>query len=212
MNTLTHSDPPPTLEEIWRLFRETDRKFQETDRQFKETDRKFQETDRQFKETDRKFQETDRQFKKTDDKLNKLEKLFTSQWGKLVESLVEGALVRIFNERGIPIQYTYTRVKGTHEGKQWEIDIVAKNGDAVIMVEVKTTLRPDDVKEFLEDLAQVKTWMREYSGNNVYGAVAYLSADAEAERMAQNRGLFVIKATGDSAYLENPPDFVPQAY
>ncbi|MFZ1830112.1 MAG: hypothetical protein WAW42_15420 [Candidatus Competibacteraceae bacterium] len=53
-----------TYEEVWALFRETDRKFQESrvesDRRFQETDRKFQETDHKFQETDRKFQETER--------------------------------------------------------------------------------------------------------------------------------------------------------
>jgi len=84
--------------------------FQETDRQLKETDRilteKFQETDRilteRFQETDRilteRFQETDRmlstKFSETDKKIRKLDQLFTSQWGKLVDSLVEGDLVK----------------------------------------------------------------------------------------------------------------------
>ncbi len=184
MSTLSHSEPAPTLEEVWRLFKETDRKFQETDRKFQETDIK----------------------------LNKLEKLFTSQWGKLVESLVEGALIKIFNQRGIPVQHTYTRAKGNHQGRSWEVDIVAKNGEAVIIVEVKTTLRPDDVKRFIDKLPHIKTWMREYAGNIVYGAMAYLNAEAGAEKMAQNKGLFVIKATGDSAYLENPADFVARIY
>jgi hypothetical protein len=177
MSTISHPEPAPTLEEVWRLFRETDRKFQETD-----------------------------------SKLNKLEKLFTSQWGKLVESLVEGALLDIFNQRGILVQHTSTRNKGNYQGNSWEVDIVAKNGDAVIIVEVKTTLRPDDVKDFMDKLPQIKNWMREYAGNTVYGAMAYLSAEAGAEKMAQNKGLFVIKATGDSAYLENPADFVARTY
>ena len=83
----------PSLDDVWRLFQETDRKFQETGRLLKE----------QSQETDRKFQETDR-------KLNQLEKLFTSQWGRLMESLVEGDLVKILTQRGIPIADTTTRL------------------------------------------------------------------------------------------------------
>ncbi|MCX6153853.1 MAG: hypothetical protein NT007_06830, partial [Candidatus Kapabacteria bacterium] len=56
---------------------------------------KFQET--------RQMKETDRQMKKSDKKLNKLEDLFTSQWGRLMESLVRGDLVPILNNRGIPV-------------------------------------------------------------------------------------------------------------
>ena len=64
-----------TAQDVWKMFEETNRKFNETDRQFKETDRKFQETDRQFKETDRKFQETDRQFKEGALRLQETERL-----------------------------------------------------------------------------------------------------------------------------------------
>ncbi len=45
-------------DEIWALFRETDRRIQALTQKFEETDRKFQETDRQFKETDRKLAES----------------------------------------------------------------------------------------------------------------------------------------------------------
>ena len=37
-----------TLDEVWALFRETDRKFQETDQRMKETDQRMKETDRQI--------------------------------------------------------------------------------------------------------------------------------------------------------------------
>jgi len=201
-----------TLEEVWRLFKETDRQFKETDRQFKETDRQFKETDRQFKETDRQFKETDRRFKETDKKLNRLERLFTSQWGKLVESLVDGGLVALLNGRGIPVDHTVTRAKGRRRGMNWEFDIIAKNGREVVVVEVKTTLRPDDVKDFLDALKSFKGWMPEYAENVVYGAVAFLSVEAKADVMAQRVGLFVIRATGDGATLLNAEDFEPRKW
>ncbi|MCP4701433.1 MAG: hypothetical protein GY862_31945 [Gammaproteobacteria bacterium] len=209
MTALVSTELAPTLEEVWRLFKETDRRFKETDLTLKES---FQETERRFQETDRQFQETDRQFRQTDRKLNKLDRLFTSQWGKLVESLVEGALVNVFNERGIPVQHTVCRAHGVYKGDPWELDIIAKNGHEVIVVEVKTTLRPDDVKKFLKKLKRVKRWMSEYADNTLYGAVAWITADAGAEQMAQNKGLFSIKAVGDSARIENIEDFTPRVY
>lgn len=82
----------------------------------------------------------------------------------------------------------------------------------MIIVEIKTTLRPDDVKDFLKKLPQMKTWLKEYANNTLYGAMAYLSADAGAEQLAKSRGLFVIKATGDSAIIESPSIFTPRIY
>ncbi len=172
----------------------------------------FDDVKEMFKETDRRMKETDRQMKATDRKLKELESLFNTQWGRLIESLVDGAVVKIFNQWGIPIESTTTRTKGIYQGNNWELDIVAKNGNAVIIIEVKTTLRPDDVKKHLKKLPMVKTWMREYTNNHAYGAVAYLTGSAGAAQMAENQGLFVIKATGDSAYITNAHNFEPKIY
>ena len=72
------SQTNPTLDDVWRLFQETDRKFQETERLMKES---ALETERFMKES---AQETNRKFQETDQKLKQLEKLFTSQWGRLM--------------------------------------------------------------------------------------------------------------------------------
>ena len=65
----------------------------------------FQEIKQSFQETDRRFQETkemlERESRISDRKLRKLESLFTGQWGKLVESLVEGKLVELLKEKMI---------------------------------------------------------------------------------------------------------------
>lgn len=201
------------ISDIAEAQKETDRQFRETDRKFQETDRKFQETDRQIKETDLQIKETDLQIKETSREINELKKLFTSQWGKLMESLVEGDLVNLLNARGIAITDTTTRLKGKRaDGGNYEFDILAHNGEEVVVVEVKTTLRPDDVKAFIAKLDRFKQWLPRYASNRIYGAMAWLSADAGAEAMVINRGLFSIRATGDSAAIQNDPAFAPRAW
>jgi hypothetical protein len=68
----------------------------------KQTGAKFKETDRVLSE---KFRETDRvlseKFRETDQRINQAFELFESQWGKLMESLVEGDLVSILKKRGV---------------------------------------------------------------------------------------------------------------
>ena len=199
------------------MFQETDKRFKETDKKFKETDKilteKFQETDRLLTE---KFQETDRllteKFQETDKKLNKLEQLFTSQWGKLVESLVEGDVIKILNERGIEVTDTLRRRTGRRDGIDYEFDIIAINGTDIVIIEVKTTLRPGDVRDFLKKLKQAKNWMPEYSDKNIYGAMAFISEDAGTAAMAEKKGLFVIRATGDSASIINQENFQPKIW
>ncbi|TAN47048.1 MAG: hypothetical protein EPN21_18655, partial [Methylococcaceae bacterium] len=86
------------------------------------------------------------------------------------------------------------------------------NGQAMVVIEVKTTLRPQDVKKFIEKLNHIKQWVPRYANNIVYGGVAWLTAAAGAEEMAESRGLFSIRATGDSATIVNSPAFHPRSW
>ena len=60
---------------------------------------------------------------------NKLDELFTSQWGKLVEALVDGKVVELLNECNIKVEQTSQRCEGVYDGKTQEIDILAINGE-----------------------------------------------------------------------------------
>nr|VFJ46190.1 MAG: hypothetical protein BECKDK2373C_GA0170839_101425 [Candidatus Kentron sp. DK] len=207
MTTITAREPTP--ESVWAFMQETAQQMRETDRQMQETDRILhelgQETDRRMQETDRKMQETDRRLKKA-------ERLFTTQWGRLIESLVEGRLLQLFHQRGISVYDTSTRVKGNRDGRSYEFDIIAHDGDKIVIVEVKTTLRPDDVRKFIGKLKDTKTLMPRYRDNVIHGAVAWLQADAGADEMAINQGLFSVRAVGDSAWITNAPGFVPGVF
>ncbi len=151
--------------------------------------------------------------KETDKKLNKLEQLFTSQWGKLIESLVEGDLINILNSYGINIEETTTRLKsGRRAAADYEFDIIAHNGDEVVVVEVKTTLRPDDVKHFTHKMSHFKQWVKLYREKKVFGAMAFLTSDSEAALMAEKRGMHVIRATGNSAAIVNKSGFKPKTW
>ena len=132
--------------------------------------------------------------------------------GRLMESLVEGDLVNLLNERNIPVNDIISRRSGNYKGVNYEFDLIARNGLEVVFVEVKTTLRPKDVMEFKRKLQKVKTWLPEYTENVIYGAMAFLQADGSAERKAAKEGMLVIRATGDSAAIINKPDFAPKAF
>ena len=189
---------PLSFEKVWLMF-------QETDKMFRETDKKFQETDKKFQETDKIVQENAKEIKK-------LEALFTTQWGKLMETLVEGDLVNLLQSRRIDVYRTSQRVKGNYKGTSYEFDIIAKNGKEVVIVEVKTTLRTKDVTNFIKKLRKVKEWMSDLCDNTIYGAVAYLTAESSSDIMAANKGLFVIRATGKSASITNEKDFKPTGF
>jgi len=72
--------------------------------------------------------------------------------------------------------------------------------------------QPCDVKHFLYKLDHLKGWIPRYASNRIYGAMAWLIADAGADVIVENRGLLSIRATGDSASIVNAAEFRPRAW
>jgi hypothetical protein len=135
-----------------------------------------------------------------------------SRWGRFVEALVEGALVKILNEFGILVNRTLTREKRILDNDDYEIDIIAKNGDEIVAVEVKTTLGISDVQEFLKKLELFKRAFPDYKNNMLLGGIAYIQKDSDADKFAAKNGLIVIKAVGDSAIITNRKGFKPKSW
>ena len=181
----------------------------ETERLMKERSKK---AERRQKESDRRQREIDRQMQETDRRLKKAEDLFTTQWGRLMESLVRGDLVALLNERGIEVERTLQRVESRRGGRHFEVDLLAVNGREVVVVEVKTTLRSEGVTKFLSKLSEFLDWCAEYRGRRILGAVAYLDGAESVTKYAERSGLFVIRATGNSASILNEPGFEPRAF
>ena len=193
---------PATFQEIRDILRQVSESQQETDRRMQETDRLLK---RQAAEADRRGQETDR-------RMRELNEMFTGHWGKLMEALVDGDLIKLLVERGITVDYTFNNLKRDHDGRTWEIDILAANGTEVVVVEVKTTLKVRDVDHFLQTLRHFHRLMPEYGDKRAYGAAAYLKADEGSAVYAEKQGLFVIRATGSSASITNRKGFTPRVF
>lgn len=214
------ADAPTTPEEVWAtlqraadliaLSRAEAEKYREESRV--ETEKYREESRAETEKSKAEMAKLRESMKETDRRLKKAENLFTTQWGRLVESLVEGDLVPLLRRRGIEVERTLRRMEGERNGEHYEVDIVAANGAEVVVVEVKTTLRSRDVTRFLDKLSRFGDWFWEYRGRRVYGAVAYLQSDKSVTRQAERRGLFVIRATGDSASIVNGPDFKPRVF
>ena len=200
---------PATPEEIWEILRQVARRQQEGERAARQRERAARQHERAARQ---QMEEIRAEGRETDRRLKKAEDMFTSQWGRLMESLVRGDLVPLLRQRGIAVEMTTQRVAASRNGEHFEVDILAANGTEAVAVEVKTTLRPRDVKRFEAKLARFGEWLPAYSGHRLYGAVAYLEADESVVRHAERRGLFVIRATGSSASIVNQPGFEPRLF
>ncbi len=168
----------------------------------------FAETDRRFKETDRKFQETEEQMRKTDRKVNAL----TGKWSRFVEGLVVPAAEKLFRERGIQVDNVFQRVRLRKGDEGIEIDVLAVNGEYAVLIEAKSTLGIDDVREHLERMEKFKRFLPEYADRKAVGAVAGIVIDKGVDRFAYKNGLFVIAQSGETVKVLNDEKFTPKVW
>ena len=87
---------------------------------------------------------------------------------KTKEALVKGDLIKLLKERNVDVQGIAREHERVFNGKDYEVDIIAINGDEVVVVEVKTTLKLSDVKHFTSKLKIFKQVFREYADKDIY--------------------------------------------
>ncbi|MFQ4137832.1 DUF3782 domain-containing protein [Nodosilinea sp. PGN35] len=211
---------PITLDDIYALFQtsqtEADRRFAEADRRAAESkaeaDRRAAEFDRQLAESKAEADRSLAELKRLVDNTTRAVDGLTTRWGQFVENLVEPAVLRLFQERGIDVQEVTRRMRSQRRGAEMEIDIFAVNGDVAVAVEVKSRLSHQDVEYFLSCLERFKQSFPHYADYDIYGAVAGIEIDEGVDRFAYQRGLFVIKQTGDTVIIANNSTFQPTAW
>ena len=206
-----------------RVKREEDHAKQEKEREKREAERTKREEEREKDRAKREEERAKREAKyeeerrreraEAEKRINRLDNLFVGQWGKLMEALVEGELVTLLNQRNIPVEGLASEHKRKDSNREdYEIDLIAINGNTVVAVEVKTTLWLNEVRDFLEKLPRFTGAFREYRGRQIIGAVAYLKANEGSDKYAAKQGLYVIRAVGNGATIVNPANFKPRIF
>ena len=158
---------------------------------FKDTDKKIKETDRileeRFKKRDKRIDKLLKESEnvlKTSERTEKAVYALTGKWGRFVEELIAPAVERLFKERGIEVDKVFQRVKTRENGSTMEVDILAINGEYAVLVEAKSTLKIDDVKEHIERLENFKTFFPEYRERKIIGAVGGIVIEEDSDKYA----------------------------
>jgi hypothetical protein len=186
--------------ELTASQQETQRLLQE---QIKENDLRFKGTERLLKE---QGLETDRRIREVNKQIGDL----GGKWGRFVENMVAPACETLFLKRGIPVHQVSQRMKKRLNGQTLEIDVLVTNENHVLVVEVKSSLSVNDVKDLMDDLKQFREFFPEYSQKQLYGAVAGIEIEEGADKYAYRQGLFVLAQAGETVSILNNPDFEPR--
>ncbi|MXW47330.1 MAG: hypothetical protein F4239_06090 [Gammaproteobacteria bacterium] len=86
-------DGSAAVDEIWQLIQETRKDMRESDSRIKKIDARMEKFHAGMEELRAIQKETAEQLRETDKQLRKTDRRFNTQWGRLVESLLEGSLV-----------------------------------------------------------------------------------------------------------------------
>ncbi|CCI39066.1 hypothetical protein [Microcystis aeruginosa] len=201
-----------TIADIYKLFERTEAQFaefqKEADRRSAEADRRSAEADRRREEANRTMEELKKQVQETTKAVNSL----TTPLCLFIEEMVEPAVVGLFQEWGIDVTQTMSRLKSKRPGAAMEIDIVAVNGSELVAVECKSRLSRDDVDDFVSRLQRFKVAFPQFREFRVYGAVAGIEIDQGIDVYAYRRGLFVIKQSGETVKIINYTQFQPLGF
>ena len=201
---MSQPQPAPTYEGVLKLFRKTAKQIRKTSEQIKDTDRKL----------DQKFKETAEQIEKTNQTVSTL----SHRVGDMVEKLLgEGNLVAQFKELGHRVK-THSRnkvfgEKGTPDSG--EIDLFLEDGDVAILVEAKTTLKMDDVREHIKRMEKYRRFVDAdgNSGKRFIGAVAGTVIAENVLNFAHESGLYVIVQSARAVEIvPSPANFVAKKW
>ena len=160
-------------------------------------------TDEQLNRTDEQLSRT---IKKLDDIGRQLGDLGLVQ-GEVAEDLFYRNVRYLFKEeRDLIFSDVKRNLKKKGSG---EYDIVAVNGDAVLVIEVKNKLQNRMVDNFVEKkLPKFKKTFPEYRGRRLFGGIGALVVKDAVGRYAEKAGLYVLTQTTEGgAGLINRKNF-----
>jgi hypothetical protein len=185
--------PIPISEEIKAIFRATDERLEELARAQKSLAHAQKKSQEKFA----------KQFEKIGNRL-----------GELIESMVEGGIVRLFRTQG----YEFTRCSRHVEFRNkaleiaGEVDLFLENGEYALLVEVKTNLSISDIKEHVRRLRKFRMDADTRGDKRQFLAAAGGGVIRENVRsFALKQGMYVIQQSGENVEII-PPKGKPKVW
>ena len=209
------------LRESQKELRDSQKESRESQKESRESQKELRdsqkETDRQINKTSQKVEDLSNSIEEQGKNLDKASGNFNNKWGAFIERLVAGDLVSLLEEQGIPVRQITSRKILYREDKTelGEYDLIAYNGDAIVITEVKNTLTRGKIDKFLKKLESYKKQHLIYSDKKVFGAMGFLESEEGSADYAESKGLFIIRSPegkSDMSKIVNKEGFKPTPF
>ena len=145
-----------------------------------------------------------------DRRIGHLDNLF----GEMTESMLAPKLRENFRELGFdfPSANSNTKVDDYVNDIHFEVDVKLENGDKALLVEVKTKLTTEDVKDHIERLEKMRKYADLHGDKRTFlGAVAGVVMTSNVKEFALGQGFYVIEPSGETFNI-TPPKNKPKEW
>ena len=137
------------------------------------------------------------------------------KFGGFKESMVLPSKIKILNENS-GMEVVTPRVKVRKAGRSLELDVLAyanSECNAAYVVEIKSNLRPDGIKQLHDNLEQFRHFFPEHADKSLYGILAVVDAPEDLWQEAVSAGIF-IAGINDEQFKPKVPKifFQPKAW
>jgi hypothetical protein len=216
---ITREDLQKSQDEAWKAIRDGQKERMQSQkemREFRETLREsslrsekadlelreyLRESNLRSEKANQELRESTKEMRKS---LDKSMGYLSNKLGSIVEKIIIPDLPKKFKALG----YSFTELSTflISEGIYAQFDGLLENGTQAVTVEVKTTLRVEDIDDHILRMGKLRQHANEKGGTRQFmGAMAAIITDKSTKTYALKQGLFVIEPSGNNVKVTKHP-------
>ncbi len=206
------------LEMFAQLMAESDAKAEKRLAEFEASLQKSrEEAEKRHAEAEKRHAKFEAAAEKRNKEFDKKMGSLTGFLGKFTEEMIRPNIIPMFQAKGIEVELVVRSVIGKKNNQDYyEIDWLLINSTIAVVVEVKTKFTKDEVDEHLDRLKKIcevaPPKLFNLSGITLLGAVAAITFENGVDRYAYQKGLYVLKQTGNLVSIIHYENFKPQEW
>ena len=186
------------FEQVWAALDRITERHEKISRQIEENNRLIEKSNQQIEKNSRQMDEYNKRFGE-----------FSNRFGEVVEYMIAPKLREKFWDMGLKFNMANPNAVFSDGNKivLFEVDVLLQNGDKAMLVEVKTKLTAEDVKDHIKRLEKMRAYADCRGDKRLFlGAVAGVVMTANVKEYAFKQGFFVIEPSGETFNITPPSE------
>ena len=186
-----------TYEEMMNLFERSHQELEKSNQEYLEW----------HKATEEMMRQTDRQIKELSIQIGGLHR----KHGSFNEALFLPSIIKILEDT-YSCNAVAPRYKFRNNGDSFEADLIGMNEEYCYIVEIKSKLNEDAIKQLQSIIDRYKKFGKSYTQQKVVGIIAAMDYNDDLFRLVHKAGFLFISISDDIAKLNSPADFEPTVW